>query len=199
MSQSICTLCPRNCKVDRTKTRGFCGAPALTTVSKIMLHQWEEPCICYGKGSGAVFFSGCQLRCVFCQNHEISSKLFGKELSSDELCDLFLRLEQKGACNINLVSPTPYVDKIIKALKIYKPKIPIVYNTSGFENVNADAVENQHKQDIKNAILLLLFSYAKAEAMFEDEEYEGLFDSLRNQWGTALATALNQYEREAKQ
>ena len=69
----------------------------------------------------------------------------------------------------------------------------------GFENVNADAVENQHKQDIKNAILLLLFSYAKAEAMFEDEEYEGLFDSLRNQWGTALATALNQYEREAKQ
>lgn len=140
MNQTLCTLCPRKCKIDRSIAKGFCGASCLPTVSKAMLHQWEEPCICYGNGSGAVFFSGCQLRCVFCQNHEISAKLCGKELTSAELSDLFLELEQKGACNINLVSPTPYLDTIIPALERAKAKglaIPILFNSGGYESLDS--------------------------------------------------------------
>lgn len=132
-----CALCPRNCKVDRKTEKGFCGASTLPTVSKAMLHQWEEPCICYGNGSGAVFFSGCQLKCVFCQNHEISSTLKGTEMKSDELSDLFLRLEKTGACNINLVSPTPYLETIIPAIIKAKSSglnLPIVFNSGGYES-----------------------------------------------------------------
>ena len=169
MSQSLCMLCPRNCKTDRMKAHGFCGASHLPTVSKIMLHQWEEPCICYGKGSGAVFFSGCQLRCVFCQNHEISSKLCGKEFSRDALCDLFFRLEQKGACNINLVSPTPYLDTIIPALEQAKTKglsIPILYNSGGYESLNSlrrlDGLVDIYLPDFKFYSEELSTRYAKA-------------------------------------
>jgi len=169
MNRTQCTLCPRNCKVDRTKDAGFCGASFLPTVAKVMLHQWEEPCICYDKGSGAVFFSGCQLRCVFCQNHEISSKLSGKELDCDSLSDLFLMLEQKGACNVNLVSATPYLQTVIPALEKAKLKglsIPIVFNSGGYESVDSiktlQGLVDVYLPDFKFYSSELSSSYAKA-------------------------------------
>ena len=108
MNEYLCNLCPRECRIDRSAQKGFCGAPPLPVVAKAMLHQWEEPCICYGGGSGAVFFSGCQLKCVFCQNQEISRTITGKELDAAALADLFLMLEENGACNINLFSHVCY-------------------------------------------------------------------------------------------
>lgn len=137
MSHFTCTLCPRNCKIDRKNSFGFCGAPYVPRIAKAMLHQWEEPCICYGKGSGAIFFSGCQLKCVFCQNQKISRQICGKELDQNKLCKLFFSLEEQGACNINLVSPTPYLDTIIPALELAKKdglSLPIVFNSGGYES-----------------------------------------------------------------
>lgn len=140
MNQTSCTLCPRNCKIDRELATGFCGAPFLPRIAKAMLHQWEEPCICYGNGSGAIFFSGCQLRCIFCQNHSISRRICGKEMNEKDLCGLFLSMEEQGACNINLVSPTPYLRTIIPALELAKKSglsLPIVFNSGGYESVEA--------------------------------------------------------------
>ncbi len=131
-----CNLCPRGCSIDREKQLGFCGAGPLPTVAKIMLHQWEEPCICYGAGSGAIFFSGCQLRCVFCQNHIISNDPIGETMDRNRLCRTFLKLEEKGACNINLVSATPHLNEVIPALKLAKEQglsLPVVWNSGGYE------------------------------------------------------------------
>ena len=132
----LCNLCPRKCGVIRTETDnvgGVCGMPYRITASLASLHFWEEPCISGEEGSGTIFFSGCQLQCVFCQNKQISHLGFGKEISTQRLAEIFKELYEKGANNINLVSPTPYVPLIIEALDIYKPPIPIVYNSSGYE------------------------------------------------------------------
>lgn len=134
MEQYRCEMCPRKCGANRNKTNGFCGANNTLKVAKIMLHDWEEPCISLGKGSGAIFFSNCPLKCVFCQNYEISQLGKGKEISVDQLVDYFKMLEEKGAENINLVSPTQYTKQIVEALKLYKPIIPVVWNTNGYEN-----------------------------------------------------------------
>ncbi len=130
-----CRLCPRNCGADRTVTTGFCGAGADTIVARASLHRWEEPCISYKNGAGTVFFSGCNLHCCFCQNDQISNRLFGKVITTDELADIFLRLQDKGADNIDLVTPTHFVPNIIKALDKVKNKlsIPVVYNCGGYE------------------------------------------------------------------
>ena len=130
-----CRLCPRNCGVDRTKAVGFCGVGEKIKVARAMLHHWEEPPISGEMGSGAVFFSGCNLKCCFCQNKEISCEHIGKEISIDELAGLFLKLQEMGAENINLVTAGHYVPQVIYALKIAKPQlnIPIVYNTSSYE------------------------------------------------------------------
>lgn len=131
-----CTLCPRNCNSDRIYTQGYCKSDKTLNVAKIMLHKWEEPAICHKNGSGAVFFTGCQMHCVFCQNHNISAKSNGKTLNEKDLADIFLQLQEKGACNINLVSPTPYTNEIIKALELAKANgliIPIVFNSGGYE------------------------------------------------------------------
>lgn len=134
-----CNLCPRNCKVDRLNNKiGFCKATDKLKVARAALHFWEEPCISGEKGSGTVFFSNCTLRCVFCQNNDISQCSSGKEISIERLSEIFLELQDKGALNINLVTPTHYVPQIIEALKIAKNNgliIPIVYNSSGYENV----------------------------------------------------------------
>lgn len=132
-----CTLCPRQCKINRNNLKGFCGANSNLKVAKAMLHFWEEPPISGEKGSGAVFFSNCTLKCVFCQNYKISSEGFGKEIDEKRLEEIFLNLQQKGANNINLVSATPYVPQIINVLDKIKHKIniPIVYNTSSFETL----------------------------------------------------------------
>lgn len=137
MEPQNCRLCPRECGVDRNLHRGFCGAPSVARIAKADLHLWEEPCICAPPGSGAVFFSGCQLQCVFCQNYEISSRICGKAFSVEELTALFLFLQnEKKACNLNLVSPTPYLPSIVPALekaKIRGLQIPVVFNSGGYE------------------------------------------------------------------
>ena len=134
-----CNLCPRKCGVDRTSGKtGFCGAKDTIRVARIALHHWEEPCISGTKGSGTVFFSHCTMQCVFCQNYDISTCHKGREISVDELAEGFISLQNQGAHNINLVTPTHYVPQIINALDIARKNgltIPIVYNTSGYEAV----------------------------------------------------------------
>lgn len=135
----VCSLCPRKCGVDREISHGYCGAGLSVKVARAELHMWEEPCISGKNGSGTVFFSGCNLRCVYCQNYEISRQNngAGKEISDKKLSEVFLRLQEQHANNINLVTPTPYVPNIINALDMVKDKlhIPTVYNCGGYESV----------------------------------------------------------------
>ena len=130
-----CTLCPRRCGVDRSVKKGFCGMGIMPRMARAALHFWEEPCISGARGSGTVFFSGCTLRCAFCQNYEISHLGQGKEISVRRLSDIFKMLEDQGAHNINLVTATPFVYAILDALALYRPAIPIVWNTGGYETV----------------------------------------------------------------
>ena len=134
-----CELCPRKCQINRLNNEiGFCGATYKIKIARASLHNWEEPCISGTNGSGTVFFSHCTLKCVFCQNYNLSHNNFGKEITIERLSDIFLELQAKGAHNINLVTPTHYIPQIIEALKIAKSEgltIPIVYNSSGFENL----------------------------------------------------------------
>ena len=135
---SKCTLCPRRCGADRESgSAGFCGATDKIKIARCDLHFWEEPCISGKNGSGAVFFSHCCLRCVYCQNYKISHLGTGKLVSPEELSECFLSLQEKGAHNINLVTPTQYVPQIIDAVCVAKKHgliLPIIYNTSGYEN-----------------------------------------------------------------
>ena len=135
---SICNICPRNCNVDRTSQMGFCSVDDSIRVSKAMLHHWEEPCISGENGSGAIFFSGCNLRCCYCQNYKISTQTFGKDITIEHLANIMISLQEQGANNINLVTPTHYTDKIIQTLDICKHKIniPIVYNCGGYEKLD---------------------------------------------------------------
>lgn len=132
-----CTLCPRKCGADRVNGVGFCGVGDKLRVAKAYLHMWEEPCLSGTNGSGTVFFSGCNLRCRFCQNYKISAESFGAEINAERLGEIFSELQDKGAHNINLVTPTHYVPQIISALDIAKPRlnIPVVYNCGGYESV----------------------------------------------------------------
>lgn len=130
-----CTLCPRECRVDRSRGVGFCKAGDKLKIARAALHFWEEPCISGERGSGTVFFSHCNLRCVYCQNGKISSGGFGKEITPAHLGEIFLKLQKDGAHNINLVTPTPYVPLIMEALGSVRGKlsIPTVYNCGGYE------------------------------------------------------------------
>ena len=132
----LCNMCPRKCNVDRTNSSGFCGVNNKIIIRKVMLHTFEEPILTSSsdKGSGTIFFAGCNLGCVYCQNYDVSHSNKGKEISINELVDIFKLLENSGAGNIDLVSPTHFADQIIEALKIYKPKIPVIWNTGGYEN-----------------------------------------------------------------
>lgn len=137
MHMEECRLCPRNCKVNRNKGQtGYCGASEELVVARAALHMWEEPCISGTSGSGAVFFSGCPMRCKFCQNYQIAASKRGKAISIERMAQIFLELQEKGAANINLVTPTHYTPHIIEALDIARDNglhLPIVYNTSGYE------------------------------------------------------------------
>ncbi len=128
-----CTLCPRKCGADRETVLGFCKVPWQIKAARAMLHFWEEPPISGERGSGAVFFSGCNLGCVFCQNFDISHKGSGKLISEERLLEIFLELEEKGAHNINLVNPTHYALALKAVLRKYKGRLPVVYNSSGYE------------------------------------------------------------------
>ena len=134
-----CTLCPRLCGADRENGEiGYCGADGSLKVARAALHMWEEPPISGVQGSGTVFFSHCPLKCVYCQNRDISSGGDGLKISVERLCEIFFELKEKGAHNINLVSPTQYTNEIIAAVKMAKERgfdLPFVYNTSGYERV----------------------------------------------------------------
>lgn len=132
-----CNLCPRQCNADRANSVGFCGMGDKIKAARAMLHHWEEPCISGSNGSGAVFFSGCVLRCCYCQNYKISAGGEGKEITTVRLAEIFMELKEQGAHNINLVNPTHFVPQIIKAIDTVKDEldIPVVYNTGGYERV----------------------------------------------------------------
>lgn len=137
MNYESCNLCPRMCQVNRTATAGFCGQTSTVRAARAALHMWEEPCISGIHGSGTVFFSGCTLRCCFCQNEQISTKGFGKELSISKLSSIFLNLQEKGAHNINLVTATQFLPSILEALDLARPRlhIPVVFNCGGYERI----------------------------------------------------------------
>ena len=170
---TLCRLCPRNCGADRYHSAGFCGMGAVTSAAKASLHKWEEPCISYKNGAGTVFFSGCSLRCVYCQNHEISTERFGRELNGDSLADIFLRLQEMGADNIELVTPTHFVPDIIYTLEKVRDKltIPVVYNTGGYELVSTlkmlDGLIDVYLPDIKYYSPELSSRYSAASDYFE--------------------------------
>lgn len=152
-----CTLCPRNCHVDRTQgKKGYCGTTDELVVARAALHMWEEPCISGVKGSGTVFFSGCSVGCVYCQNYNIAKGLIGKNITIERLSDIFMELQKKEANNINLVTPSHYVPQIIEAISIAREKglcIPIVYNSSGYEKADTikllDGIIDVYLPDLK--------------------------------------------------
>lgn len=131
-----CTLCPRKCGVDRENARGICGESNILRVARASLHMWEEPCLSGDVGSGTVFFTGCNLGCIYCQNYNITHEHHGKEITTERLAEIFLELQEKGAANINLVTAVHFTPHIIQALDIARKnglKLPIVYNSSGYE------------------------------------------------------------------
>ena len=172
----LCNLCPRQCNIDREISAGFCKACGNldnVIVSRAALHFWEEPCISGESGSGTVFFSNCNLRCVFCQNAEISINGAGKEISCNRLADIFLELEEQGAENINLVTPTHYSYQILKALDMVKHKldIPIVMNCGGYESANTikmfDGYIDIYLPDLKYKSSELSSKYSSCSDYFE--------------------------------
>ena len=170
---SSCRLCPRRCGADRYTSKGFCGMGAVPVCAKASLHKWEEPCIAYNNGAGTVFFSGCSLHCVYCQNNAISSELFGSEISRSRLGDIFLELQDKGADNIELVTPSHFVPDIISALETVRPKlsIPVVYNTGGYELVSTlkmlEGLVDVYMPDIKYFSPEISARYSNAPDYFE--------------------------------
>ena len=131
-----CTLCPVECGANRLSSAGACGADGLR-IAKYYLHPFEEPCISFGKGSGTIFFSGCNLRCAFCQNYEVSRAKRGKQITPLQLADIFKELEDMGADNVSLVTPSHLIPYLVQAFEIYRPQIPVVYNTGSYEKVDA--------------------------------------------------------------
>lgn len=141
-----CDICPRKCGVDRSINKGFCGEKNTVRLARAALHYWEEPCISGDKGSGTVFFSGCNLRCVYCQNYGISRGEVGREVTEDRLCNIFFELKAQGAANINLVTPTHFSEQIKRTVakaKTMKLGLPIVWNTGGYEK--ADEISSLDK------------------------------------------------------
>lgn len=166
-----CLLCPRKCGINRsTGQTGVCGVSSEIKVARAALHYWEEPCISGKRGSGAVFFSGCSLHCVFCQNREISDGKEGKVISKERLSDIFIELAGKGANNINLVTPGQYIPDIVWAVNNAKSrgmKLPIIYNTSGYENVTElkllEGIVDVYLPDFKYMDSTLSAMYSRAK------------------------------------
>ena len=167
----ICSICPRHCNVDRSVNLGFCQSPDNSRVARAALHFWEEPCISGKEGSGTVFFSGCNLKCVFCQNNEISAENKGVEISDDKLISIFENLISQGANNINLVNPTHYAKRLAKVLSRWKSPVPIVYNSSGYEEVETlkalDGLIDIYLPDLKYIRAEKAMRYSKAADYFE--------------------------------
>lgn len=170
-----CNTCPRKCGADRDNGKiGYCGEGAAIRVARTSLHQWEEPCITGKYGSGTVFFSGCNLKCIFCQNHNIADSSVGQVFSAEELAEAFLRLQEKKATNINLVTAGHFAEQIIPAIYMAKEKglhIPIVYNSSGYESVQSlqklEGLVDVYLPDCKFFDSELSKNYARAADYFE--------------------------------
>ena len=175
MNLDYCNICPRNCKVNRNSNElGFCKAGNKIKIARYSLHYWEEPCISGEVGSGTIFFSGCNLKCIFCQNYDISFNNSGKEISIERFVDICLELQEKGALNINLVTPTIYIPLIKEGLILAKKKglnIPIVYNTSGYESVESlkelDGLIDIYLPDFKYFDNCLAMKFSSAPDYFE--------------------------------
>ena len=183
---SGCKLCPRECGIDRSVKTGFCRVGNDIRVAKYMLHFGEEPCITGKNGSGAVFFSGCNLRCAFCQNYPISHELKGENVPREQLKEIFFELRDKGAHNINLVTATHFADKIAEVLTECKEKlgIPVVYNCGGYESVDTlrmlDGLVDIYLPDMKYYDSEMSEKYSGAPDYFE-RAYEALKEMLRQQ------------------
>ena len=175
----ICTICPRRCGAERTESAGggFCGMPSLPVVARAALHHWEEPCISGTQGSGTVFFSGCSLRCVFCQNGVISREHFGRPVTVERLREIFRRLADAGAHNINLVTPTHFALPILEALET-PPEVPVVWNSGGY-----DSVETLRLLEGRVQIYLPDLKYA-------DGDLARRYSAAPDYWDTARAAIL---------
>ncbi len=195
-----CNLCPRNCNANRNDNElGFCNMSNTMVIARSDLHFWEEPPISGVNGSGTIFFSGCSLQCVYCQNYKISRQHVGKEVSIEKFSDLCLDLQKKGALNINLVTPTHFVPLIIEGLKLAKKNgltLPIVYNTSSYENINTikllDGMVDIYLPDLKYYEESLSKKYSNAPQYFEiasnviKEMYEQVGKPSFNEEGTMI-------------
>jgi len=170
----ICNDCARNCNVDLSVSKGFCGKQEnKIRVAKIMRHMWEEPIISGKKGSGAIFFSYCSLKCVYCQNYKISHMGQGTDFSIEQFADILKKLDESDVENINLVTPTHYTSQILEAFKIYKPKKPIVWNTSGYEN---------NLERLKGVVDIFLF-----DLKYFDEELSKKYSSAKDYFKKTMA------------
>ena len=170
-----CKICPRNCKINRTKNIGYCKCNDKIKIALVSTHYYEEPCISKENGSGTIFFSNCNMNCIFCQNYEISQQGKGKEVSVERLADIMLEQQERKVNNINLVTPTMYVYQIIEAIKIARKKgliIPIVYNTNSYENIETIKALNGYIDiylpDLKYYTDSLSIKYSNAPHYFEN-------------------------------
>ncbi len=173
--KDLCNQCPRKCNVDRSVgtglETGFCGATNQLKVAKAFLHMWEEPCISGTQGSGTIFFSGCNLKCVYCQNYQISQDNFGKVISLDRLKQIIMELIAQGAHNINLVNPSHYTEALKQVLNDLKKSgelsVPVVYNSSGYDTVETlktlEGIVDVYLPDLKYSSVETAFKYSKAK------------------------------------
>lgn len=170
-----CTICPRNCKVNRLEGKiGFCKCDDKIKLALVSIHKYEEPCISGKNGSGTIFFSNCNLRCIYCQNYEISQEGVGKEVSTERLAEIFIEQQNRNVNNINLVTPTMYVYQIIEAIKIARKKglkIPIIYNSNGYENIETikalDGYIDVYLPDLKYFYDEIAVKYSSAPDYFD--------------------------------
>lgn len=181
-----CTLCPRNCGADRKTKRGYCGVGDQIVAARAALHYWEEPCISGKEGSGTVFFSGCTLGCVFCQNREISHGGKGREITPERLAEIFRELEMQGANNINLVTPTHFTPMILQALSLYSPSVPIVMNCGGYEKT-----ETLRKWEGKVDIYL-------PDLKYYDGELSQRYSQARDYFDVAAKAILEMHRQQPK-
>ena len=166
-----CSICPRNCGADRSENTGICGAGDKIKIARAAPHYWEEPCLSGENGSGTVFFSGCNLGCVFCQNYDVSHRAYGAEVSDIQLMHTFDKLIEKGVHNLNLVTPSHYVPQLAKVLREYKSPVPIVYNSSAYEKAETlkllEGLVDIYLPDIKYFDSAPALKYSGAADYFE--------------------------------
>ena len=186
-----CMICPRKCGVNRYEKRGYCGASNKVKIAYFSLHEWEEPIISGTQGSGTIFFSHCNLKCLYCQNKKISIDGYGKEISNKRLKEIMLELQAKGAHNINLVTPTHYAPQIVSVLQKIKGKelkIPVVYNTSSYENVGTIMMMRNlvdiYLADLRYFDDSLAKNYSDCNNYFEIATYA--IDEMARQVGTPI-------------